>query len=111
VTAPLASAVLHPTCSMRHQGATALDALAELARACAGEVVVPDDAGCCGFAGDRGMLHGELTAAATRREAEEVAARGYDAYLSANRMCELGMEHATGEPYESVLTALERVTR
>ncbi|MDX6353875.1 MAG: D-lactate dehydrogenase, partial [Streptomyces sp.] len=110
VSSPVASAVLHPTCSMRH-GAAALGELVEVARACAGEVVVPDDAGCCGFAGDRGMLHEELTAAATRPEAEEVAARGYDAYLSANRMCELGMEHATGEPYESILAALERSTR
>ncbi|MEW2517772.1 FAD-binding and (Fe-S)-binding domain-containing protein [Actinacidiphila alni] len=109
VTAPVASAVLHPTCSMRHLGDTG--ALEAVARACAREVVVPDDAGCCAFAGDRGMLHEELTEAATRPEAEEVAARGYDAYLSANRMCELGMEHATGEAYESVLVALERATR
>ncbi|MEV6012520.1 FAD-binding and (Fe-S)-binding domain-containing protein [Streptomyces sp. NPDC051976] len=102
-------AVLHPTCSLRHLGHT--DALETVARACAREVVVPDDSGCCGFAADRGTLHEELVDAATRREAEEVAARGYDAYLSANRMCELGMEHATGEPYESVLIALERATR
>ncbi|MFC4036420.1 FAD-binding and (Fe-S)-binding domain-containing protein [Streptomyces polygonati] len=116
VSTPAASAVLHPTCSMRHGGSTGTgtdvaEALAEVARACALEVTVPDDAGCCAFAGDRGILHEELTAAATRREAEEVAARGYDVYLSANRMCELGMEHATGEPYESVLVALERATR
>jgi D-lactate dehydrogenase len=111
VTGPVASAVLHPTCSTRHLGGEAAAALEEVARACALEVVVPDDAGCCAFAGDRGLLYEELTAAATRREAEEVAARGYDAYLSANRMCELGMEHATGEPYESVLVALERATR
>lgn len=111
VSGPVGSAVLHPTCSTRHLGEEAAAALEVVARACAREVVVPDDAGCCGFAGDRGMLHEELTAAATRREAEEVAARGYDAYLSANRMCELGMEHATGERYESVLVALERATR
>lgn len=109
VTGAVASAVLHPTCSMRHLGA--VDALETVARACAREVVVPDDAGCCAFAGDRGLLHEELTAAATRPEAEEVAARGYDAYLSANRLCELGMEHATGERYESALIALDRATR
>ncbi|MYS23841.1 D-lactate dehydrogenase, partial [Streptomyces sp. DvalAA-14] len=111
VTSPVASAVLHPTCSMRRLSPSAAAELTQVARACALEVTVPDDAGCCAFAGDRGMLHEELTAAATRPEAEEVAARGYDAYLSANRMCEMGMEHATGEPYESVLIALERATR
>ena len=36
---------------------------------------VPDDWGCCAFAGDRGMLHPELTASATAREAAEVDGR------------------------------------
>ncbi len=40
----------------------------------ADEVVVPQDAGCCGYAGDRGLLHPELTASATAREAAEVTA-------------------------------------
>jgi D-lactate dehydrogenase len=103
------AAVLHPTCSMRHLGDE--DRLRELADACADEVVVPLDADCCGFAGDRGLLQGELTAAATAREAAEVTARTFDAHLSANRMCEIGMEHATGRAYQSVLLALERATR
>ncbi|MFE1553785.1 FAD-binding and (Fe-S)-binding domain-containing protein [Streptomyces sp. NPDC058734] len=103
------SAVLHPTCSTRHLGDEAQ--LRAVAGACAAEVVVPDDAGCCAFAGDRGMLHPELTAAATAREAAEVTARQFDAYLSANRMCEVGMDRATGRPYHSVLVELERATR
>ncbi|MEU9027560.1 FAD-binding and (Fe-S)-binding domain-containing protein [Streptomyces sp. NPDC048383] len=103
------SAVLHPTCSMRH-----LDDEAQLravAEACAEEVVVPDDAGCCAFAGDRGMLHPELTASATASEAREVTARSFDAHLSANRMCEVGMDRATGRSYHSVLLELERASR
>ncbi len=103
------SAVLHPTCSMRHLGDEAQ--LRAVAEACADEVVVPDDAGCCAFAGDRGMLHPELTAAATAREAAEVTARHYDAHLSANRMCEVGMERATGRRYRSALLELEHATR
>ncbi|AZM87872.1 FAD-binding and (Fe-S)-binding domain-containing protein [Streptomyces sp. W1SF4] len=103
------SAVLHPTCSTRHLGDEAQ--LRAVAGACAAEVVVPDDAGCCAFAGDRGMLHPELTASATAREAAEVRAREFDAYLSANRMCEVGMDRATGRPYHSVLVELERATR
>ncbi|MFD8642543.1 FAD-binding and (Fe-S)-binding domain-containing protein [Streptomyces zaomyceticus] len=103
------SAVVHPTCSMRHLGDE--EKLTELARACAEEVVVPVDAGCCAFAGDRGMLHPELTAAATAPEAAEVTARSFDAHLSANRMCEIGMDRATGRSYGSVLLALERATR
>ncbi|MFH9419330.1 FAD-binding and (Fe-S)-binding domain-containing protein [Streptomyces sp. NPDC017529] len=104
------SAVLHPTCSMRHLGDEAQ--LRAVAEACAEEVVVPDDAGCCAFAGDRGMLHRELTEAATAKEAAEVASRRFDAHLSANRMCEVGMDHATGgRGYHSALLALERATR
>ncbi|WP_314617942.1 FAD-binding and (Fe-S)-binding domain-containing protein [Streptomyces stackebrandtii] len=103
------SAVVHPTCSMRHLGDE--EQLTRLAEACAEEVVVPVDAGCCAFAGDRGMLHPELTASATAREAAEVTARPFDAHLSANRMCEIGMDRATGRSYQSVLLSLERATR
>ncbi|MEU7018500.1 FAD-binding and (Fe-S)-binding domain-containing protein [Streptomyces sp. NPDC046385] len=103
------SAVVHPTCSMRHLGDE--DRLTALAGACAEEVVVPQDAGCCAFAGDRGMLHPELTASATAKEAAEVTARPFDAHLSANRMCEIGMDRATGRSYHSALLELERATR
>ncbi|WP_328723060.1 FAD-binding oxidoreductase [Streptomyces sp. NBC_00247] len=103
------SAVVHPTCSMEHL--ELVDRLLTLAGACAEEVFLPDDAKCCGFAGDRGMLHKELTDSATAKEAAEVDARGHDAYVSANRMCEIGMERATGHPYRSVLAELERATR
>ncbi|MEV1021997.1 FAD-binding and (Fe-S)-binding domain-containing protein [Streptomyces sp. NPDC050264] len=105
----IGSAVLHPTCSMEHLGD--VDQLKAVAEACADEVVIPDDAGCCAFAGDRGMLHKELTESATRKEAAEVTSRAYDAHLSANRMCEVGMDHATGRSYHSVLMELERATR
>ncbi|MEU1080747.1 FAD-binding and (Fe-S)-binding domain-containing protein [Streptomyces sp. NPDC005908] len=103
------SAVLHPTCSMRHLGD--VDQLRAVADAIADEVVVPDDAGCCAFAGDRGMLHKELTASATAKEAAEVTSRAYDAHLSANRMCEIGMDRATGRAYYSILVELDRATR
>ncbi|HEY9367817.1 FAD-binding and (Fe-S)-binding domain-containing protein [Streptomyces sp.] len=105
----IGSAVVHPTCSMRHLGVE--DRLTRLAEAVADEVVVPLDAGCCAFAGDRGMLHKELTESATAREAAEVTSRAYDAHLSANRMCEIGMDHATGRTYYSALLELERATR
>ncbi|MEU5218626.1 FAD-binding and (Fe-S)-binding domain-containing protein [Streptomyces sp. NPDC020807] len=105
----VSSAVVHPTCSMRHLGDA--DKLTALAEACAEEVLVPADAGCCAFAGDRGMLHPELTASATAREAAEVTSRPFDEHLSANRMCEIGMDRATGRSYRSALLALELATR
>ncbi|MBS5745092.1 MAG: (Fe-S)-binding protein [Propionibacterium sp.] len=98
------SAALHPTCSSTRMGWN--DALKRCAEAVADEVVVADAWGCCGFAGDRGMLHPELTESASRREAAELSARDFDLYLSANRTCELGMERATGKPWRHVLSVL-----
>jgi len=45
-----------------------------ISRACSDGVLIPIQAGCCGFAGDRGFLFPELTASAIRREAAEVLA-------------------------------------
>jgi D-lactate dehydrogenase len=104
-----ASATVHPTCSARHLGLSA--ALESLAEALADEVVVPFAATCCGMAGDRGLLHPELTAAATADEAAEVTRRPFDAHLSANRTCEIALEQATGRPYGSVVQLLDEATR
>jgi D-lactate dehydrogenase len=52
------------------------------------------------------MLHPELTASATRREAAEAAALGAEAHASCNRTCELGLSRATGVPYRHVLELL-----
>jgi D-lactate dehydrogenase len=103
---PLARRVaLHPVCSVVKLG---LDArLAAIARACAREVLVPEEASCCGFAGDRGFLVPELTASATRREAAEVRARGCDRHYSSSRTCELALARATGRPYQSYLWLLD----
>ena len=105
----LSSLALHPTCSSVRAG---LDIpLRAVAARVAHEVVVPGAWGCCGFAGDRGMLHPELTASATREQAEQITSRTFDAYASVNRTCEIGMSRATGRPYVSLLELLERVTR
>ncbi|WP_169952303.1 FAD-binding and (Fe-S)-binding domain-containing protein [Microbispora sp. H11081] len=103
----LASLALHPTCSSTRLGLDA--AIAEIARAVAKEVVVPDGWQCCAFAGDRGMLHPELTASATRAEAASVAEGGFAAHASVNRTCEIGMTRATGETYHHLLELLDQV--
>ena len=80
VTAPLGSLALHPTCSSTRLGCT--DACRHGRRAVAEGGDGAGDWGCCAFAGDRGLLHPELTASATAREAAEVAGRQHDAYAS-----------------------------
>jgi D-lactate dehydrogenase len=109
VTPLVGTLALHPTCSSTQLG---LDpALRRVAAAVAAEAVVPDAWSCCGFAGDRGMLHPELTASATAAEAAEVQALAADAHASCNRTCELGMTRATGAAYRHVLELLEEATR
>jgi D-lactate dehydrogenase len=109
VTRRLDSLALHPTCSSTRLG---IDAdLRALAAAVADEVVVPDGWGCCAFAGDRGLLHPELTAAATAAEADAVRGRDFDGYASVNRTCEMGLARATGRGYRHVLELLEEATR
>ncbi|MGJ6981071.1 FAD-binding and (Fe-S)-binding domain-containing protein [Aestuariimicrobium soli] len=99
-------ALLHPTCATTQLGIN--DDLRALAGLVAEEVVVPDAWRCCGFAGDRGMLHPELTEAATRDTVNELGDQSFDLYLSANRTCELGMGRALGVEFEHVLVALDR---
>jgi D-lactate dehydrogenase len=101
----LPTLTVHPTCSSTRLGVN--PALLRVAAAAADEVVVPDDWGCCAFAGDRGMLHPELTASATGPESAEVAAHPAAAHASLNRTCELGMTRATGQPYRHVLEILD----
>ncbi len=109
VSEKVGSAAVHPTCATRRMGLA--PRLQKLAAALAADVQVPPTATCCGFAGDRGFSHPELTAAATAPEAAELAGRDFDAHLCSNRTCEIGLERATGDPYESVLILLERLTR
>jgi D-lactate dehydrogenase len=105
----LASLALHPTCSSTRLGTN--EALRKIASAIADEVVIPDGWGCCAFAGDRGLLHPELTASATRHEAAAVNERSFTAYASTNRTCEIGMTRATGHQYQHLLELLDQVTR
>jgi D-lactate dehydrogenase len=108
VTRRIGSLALHPTCSSTRMGLDA--ALLTVASAIAERVVVPDGWGCCGFAGDRGMLHPELTAAATAAEARSVGEGSFDAWASVNRPCEIALSRATGRPYRHVLELLADAT-
>jgi D-lactate dehydrogenase len=105
----LGSVAVHPTCSTRHLGLER--ELRRVASEMANEVVQPIRATCCGMAGDRGLLHPELTASATAEEAAELRGAQHDAYLCSNRTCEIGLQEATGTPFESLLIPLERISR
>ena len=97
-------AVVHPTCSSTRMAVN--DSLMMLAGLVAEEAKVPVGWRCCAFAGDRGLLHEELTATSTRDEAASVKEMDAELHLSLNRTCELGLTRATGETYVHVLEEL-----
>ena len=103
------SVALHPVCSASKMGISAK--LVSIAHACSEEVVVPQEAGCCAFAGDRGFLHPELTASATQSEATELESQRHTGYFSSSRTCEIGMTRATGQLYRSYLHLLDHASR
>ncbi len=108
VTVRARSAVVHPVCSLVKLGLASK--LAAVVAACADETIVPPDAGCCGFAGDRGFLFPELAASATLPEAAGVPA-GAAGHWSTSRTCEIGLTRATGSTYRSFVFLLESATR
>jgi D-lactate dehydrogenase len=100
---------LHPVCSVRK-----MDLAAEfeaLARVYARETFIALAAGCCGFAGDRGFAVPELTAAATRGEAVELAGLSFDGHYASSTTCEIGLSRATGRPWRSFWHLIEQTTR
>ena len=101
--------VLHPVCSLTKLNLTSK--LEAIARACSDTVSIPRNSGCCGFAGDRGLLFPELTEAATREQSSELINNKYDGYFSSSRTCELAMTRAVGHIYRSYLYLLEKATR
>ncbi|MGV0390718.1 heterodisulfide reductase-related iron-sulfur binding cluster [Corynebacterium phoceense] len=98
----------HPTCSMHHMGIS--DSLLALANA-SGEAKVPEGTTCCGTADDRGLFHPELVESATREERASLNAEHFDAFVSDNRTCEMGLEMMTGRTYDSIAVLLERASR
>ncbi|MGV2951142.1 FAD-binding and (Fe-S)-binding domain-containing protein [Glutamicibacter sp. AGC46] len=100
----ISSVTLHPTCSSTQMGLN--PDMQKIAEAVADTVNTPVNWGCCGFAGDRGMLHPELTESATAREAAEVRELDAQEHASCNRTCELGMTRATGKEYRHIVELL-----
>ena len=103
------SVSVHPTCSTTALGIT--QSLTNLAKAVSDEVFIPENWGCCAFAGDRGLTFPELTSSATAAQAQEIKLRDDSYYVSANRTCEIGMTKATGKKYRHIIEVIEEITR
>jgi D-lactate dehydrogenase len=98
---------LHVTCSTRRMKLEGK--LLAIAQACAAEVIVPPDIGCCAFAGDKGFTRPEMNAHALRRLRPTI--EGCAAGYSTSRTCEIGLSLHGGLPYRSIAHLLDRAAR
>ena len=64
---------------------------------------------CCGFAGDRGLLHPELTQQATLKQAQSLQSERVVAYASSNKPCQIGLGIATGQNYVHLVELVDQV--
>lgn len=98
---------VHVTCSTQHLGEA--QALIDIARRCANEVVIPEGIHCCGFAGDKGFTTPELNEHALRslKNAVQICEEG----ISTSRTCEIGLSRHGEIDYHGLVYLVDRVTR
>lgn len=99
---------IHITCSMRRMGLG--DTIVALAKLCSTDVFVPEEVGCCGFAGDRGFTHPEVNKYALRKLRPQLENKGIRMGYSNSRTCEIGLTTNSGIPYESIVYLVDQCT-
>jgi D-lactate dehydrogenase len=99
---------VHSTCSNTKMGLD--EQLAQLAGLCVQNVVVPEQTGCCGWAGDKGFSLPELNASALRYLKTELPAEVKSGY-STSRTCEIGLSLHSGITYQSILYLVDEATQ
>ncbi|MDR0844761.1 MAG: FAD-binding oxidoreductase [Tannerella sp.] len=100
---------VHLTCSMRKMGLN--NKLISLAKLCSAEVIIPDEVGCCGFAGDKGFTHPEVNAYALRKLRASIENTDVQAGYSNSRTCEIGLTTHSGISYQSIVYLVDKCTR
>ncbi len=98
---------VHSTCSNTKMGLG--PELVRLAQLCAREVIVPDEIGCCGWAGDRGFTKPELNASALSLLRSKLPSGIREGY-STSRTCEIGLTLHSGISYKSIVYLVDEAT-
>ena len=99
---------LHITCSMKKMGLG--DQITALARLCSNNVFIPEEVGCCGFAGDKGFTHPEVNAYALRKLKPQIEKKHIDIGYSNSRTCEIGLTTNSGIAYVSIVYLVDQCT-
>ena len=110
VITPLDTCVaVHLTCSTRQMGVE--KHLLHVIEACANQVFVPEEIGCCAFAGDKGFTHPELNAWALRKLRGQVEKAHATLGVSNSRTCEIGLTTHSGIEYVGIAALVNSVAQ
>jgi Fe-S oxidoreductase len=99
---------IHTTCSMTKMGLRST--LLTLAGRCAEHIFIPEEVGCCGFAGDKGFTTPEVNRYALRKLRPQLEANGIEQGYSNSRTCEIGLTTNSGIPYMSIVYLVDKCT-
>ncbi len=102
------SITIHATCSTIKMGLK--PALVKIARLCSTNVLVPEEVGCCGFAGDKGFTLPELNEFGLRKLRPQVEEAHAKTGYCNSRTCEIGLNTHSGIPYMSIVYLVDRCT-
>lgn len=99
---------VHATCSTIKMGLK--PSLVKIARLCSNNVLVPDEVGCCGFAGDKGFTMPELNKHGLRKLRPQIEESHVKTGYSNSRTCEIGLNRHGGIPYMSIVYLVDKCT-
>lgn len=100
---------IHITCSSRLMGLAPM--MESLAKKCSSKVLIPEEIGCCGFAGDKGFSFPELNKWGLRKLRPQIETFGATEGYSNSRTCEIGLTANSGIPYKSIAYLVDDSTR
>jgi len=102
------SITVHATCSTIKMGLK--PALVKIARLCSTNVLVPEEVGCCGFAGDKGFTMPELNEYGLRKLRPQVEKAHAKTGYCNSRTCEIGLNTHSGIPFMSIVYLVDQCT-
>ena len=99
---------IHVTCSTKKMGLQ--PTLEKIAKLCSNNVLIPEEIGCCGFAGDKGFFVPDLNKYALRKLHPQIEAANVKIGYSNSRTCEIGLNTNTGIPFVSIVYLVDKCT-
>jgi D-lactate dehydrogenase len=98
---------IHVTCSSTKMDLQ--EKFITVAQACVTEAIIPQEVGCCGFAGDKGFTQPKLNDWALRNLKSQV--RDCKVGYSNSRTCEIGLSKNTGFDYKSIMYLIDEASK